>query len=53
MFSTGNKGPSISIKNVVKISSNIVKFRFWQFWLETFTNCNFNEFFSFVKITST
>ena len=42
MLSTGNKD---------HVSPDFIKI-----WLETFTNCNFNEFFSFVKfvkITST
>ena len=39
MFSTGNKGPCVGITRLIKISS----------FITLFSNCNFNEFFSFVK----
>ena len=58
MFSTGNrpKGAFISITRLYQYFIYYRPVSFLTVWLETFTNCNFNEFFSFVKfvkITST
>ena len=46
MFSIGNKAQCISITRFYKKNSSIIaQLRFWQFWLETFTNCYFNKIF--------